>query len=99
VWFGGRIAAIATEARDMALRTSVKQEAHEDECGRRYGALECKIDANEVERKRDADEWRKGLGQRLDSQDGQMRWIFRGIIGVLLAIIGFLVEHAGIFHP
>ena len=98
---------MATEARDMALKTAAEFHSHTDECGRRYGSLEAKIDGNEAERRRDADEWRKGLGVRLDQQDEVMAgmrglairifgWLVVGILSVLGTVTGLWLHSAGV---
>lgn len=57
-----------------------------------------------MENRRREDEWRTGLGQRLDQQDRRaasqtriMLAIAGGVVMVLLTTIGFLVAHLPLF--
>ena len=92
----GRTATVATQARDLAMTTSVE-----------LRALEGVIKANETARRSDLDEWRKGLGERLDQQDAAMSvlkgygvkifgWLLFGIISVLGTVTGLWLHSVGI---
>ena len=87
--------------RQDLTRTETVLEEHIKSCGK--SAEQLRLDL--AQREQRSQEWRAGLGEdiaqitrRFDSQDNQMRRIFIGVIGVLLAVVGFLIEHAGIFN-
>lgn len=81
------------ENRTDQVKTSTILQQHVDKCDKSAENLRSEL----IEREHRAQEWRVGLGHRLDSLDGSMRWIFRGVLAVLFAIIAFLVEHSGVF--
>ena len=82
-----------TEAATGVAVLSAQVGSHLAECSR----TNAERAASERENHRLTEEWRKGLGDRLDRQDRQlMRAVVTGLIAlatVLLSITGFLLEH------
>lgn len=85
------------ENRTDQVRTSTILQQHVDKCDKSAENLRSEL----IEREHRAQEWRVGLGKRLDDQDSKMdsglQRIFYAILTVACAIIAFLVEHSGIF--
>ena len=101
--FGDRGAAMAraneaykkAEALELLMARAVTViETHSTSCDKFRESLEKATTANREE----LIEWRRGVGVRFDSQDNQMRRIFIGVIGVLLTVVGYLLDHFGVFQ-
>jgi hypothetical protein len=83
----------ADEAKTLSAVLLAKLTDHVEGCGKNWDKLE-RVLANT---KTDGDEWRAGLGRRLDRQDKLMWSALVGVLGLAFAVIGFLVEHSKLF--
>lgn len=98
--WNGRALAMATEARNVAdrteralTRTTTLLEAHVEGCGKSAQALRDDLQ----NRERHDQEWRAGLGKRLDAQDRLMWGAVIGVVMLLLGVVSFFLEHSGMF--
>ena len=95
---------IATEARDDNKATLAELKNHVTDCGGKYVDMDRKMDERAKTLKSDLTDWRTLMSGRMDSQDKQLQKIkdgntkiFGAFVMVLLGVIGFLLEHSGVF--
>ena len=83
---------LATRALDKANDVAVKQAVIDAKLDQHLAWC---VKAREDDR-RDAQEWREGLGKRLDSFGRYGVSGMIGIIGLLVTIVGYLLTHGGV---
>lgn len=83
----------AGEAKTLSTVLVTKLEGHLVACGRNNELQ----NAAQIARDLDSREWRLGLGKRLDRQDKLMWSALVGVLLIAFTVIGFLVEHSGLF--